>query len=281
MNYLPDFSRIGYFLYFILFMIISSLLKIKMSKIGGSQYKLLNRKIESFFENIYLYTYFFGGKFMKNVRFSWKVFLGGVLVGTIITLTFSKIFIYPNNNDSKTPKIAAQESTIQTQSVKQETTETQEREKGTLSNPFNIGESFTIKDLDAFNGGFDVNFKVLEFKDSSQLENFTPLFYGDTELKSDETYYAIKLSVSVEDAKNKDQTFQMDALNMVKLLVDGVQANNNIIDIHSSNYYNGIDGAMVVGSQKEGWIGIQAPTSAKQLLLDIGGYESDVYIKLK
>ena len=207
--------------------------------------------------------------------------LGLIIISTVLLIVgvSKQRTTYTVTTTTTTNSVAGNSSKKSQESNGQASKQSNEK-KGTLSNPLSINESFTISNIDQFRGGFDVSFTVLDFKDSNELPNFKPKFYNMGTLKDGYTYYAIKLKVKVEKAVDKNKTFYMDALNMTKLMIDGVQADDSSMNMGIDGY-PGVDGEMIEGASKEGWIGVQAPTNAKSLIFGIGESSLKGYVKLK
>lgn len=212
------------------------------------------------------------------IKKNWKPYFLGILTGAIVTVLFV-VFINMENNSSADTPIKVTKKLITSESKKKVTKE--KSNIGTLTNPVPLGDyaEFSDKELLGDNT-FEIGAKIEEFKPSQDLPNFEALFYNNDKLKDRNTYYGAKLNIKILDGSDQNTPYLFSSANSVHVYIDGAESSEHVIDINQ-NDYSGMDSNITIGAEKNGWIGFQAPTDSETIILKVGSYGSNFFMKLK
>lgn len=211
---------------------------------------------------------------------NWKPYILGFLTGVVLTGLFFTLTNKENNSSTDTPIEVTNIS--ETSVSKKKKAITKEKSKtGTLTNPIPLGDYAEFSDKELLGDQtFEIGAKIEEFKPAQELPNFEARFYNSDTLKENNTFYGAKINIKVLDGSDQDTTYLFDALNSIHVYVDGSESSDHVIDINQ-NKYSGITGNIMIGADKTGWFGFQAPNDAKSILIKVGSFGSNFYMKLK
>ena len=214
------------------------------------------------------------------IQKNWKSYFLGFLTGIALSGLF---IIFKNNEKGNSTDTSTKEvqSTAIENSKKDNKVVKEKSKVGTLTNPVLLGDYQEFSDKELLGDStFEIGTKIEEFKPAQDLPNFEPRFYGKDKLKDNNTYYGTKINIKVLKGSDQNTPYYFDSVNYIHVFVDGAESSDRVIDINQ-NDYSGIDGNITIGAEKTGWFGFQAPTNAKNIILKIGSYGANFYMKLK
>lgn len=214
------------------------------------------------------------------IQKNWKPYILGVLTGAIIVGIFFT-FINKKKITSTNTQVEVTSNSATSESKKNIKVKKEKNTIGTLTNPVPLDTYAEFSDKELLGDKtFNIGAKIESFKPSQDLPNFEPRFYNNDKLKENNTFYGANITIKVLDGSDQNTPYYLDALNSIHVFVDGAESSDKVIDINQ-NEYSGIDGNITIGAEKTGWIGFQAPTNAKNILIKVGSYGSNFYMKLK
>lgn len=213
------------------------------------------------------------------IQKNWKPYILGIITGTILVGLFFAFTDKEKSMSTDTPVKVTNNSA--TSNSKRDDNVTKTSEIGTLTNPVPFGDYAEFSDTEFLGEEtFKIGVKIEEFKPAQDLPDFEARFYNDKKLMDNNTYYGANINIKVLDGSDPNTPYYFDSLNNVHVFIDGAESSDNVIDINQ-NEYSGVDGNISIGAEKTGWIGFQVPSHAKNILIKVGSYNSNFYMKLK